>query len=57
MYINKVTELSSLIKVWVVSKFNNYNYVFVFGMLGFLKYRTGKKINILSKYKKYRVCG
>jgi ribosomal protein L6P/L9E len=40
-----------------LSKFSNYNYVFVFGILGFLKYKIKKKINIFSKFKKIRVFG
>lgn len=57
MYINKVAKISNWIKVWVVTKFNNYNYVFVFGILGFLKYKVRKEINIFSKYKKIRIYG
>ena len=57
MYLNKIIKISSWIKVLIISKFADFNYIFVFGLLGFLKYKFRKKINILSNFKKIRIFG
>jgi ribosomal protein L6P/L9E len=55
--LNKIIPLSERIDVLVISKFNYFGYIFVFGLFGFLKYKFRKKINILARYKKVRVFG
>jgi ribosomal protein L6P/L9E len=57
MYINNITKISNWIRVSVVTKFKKFNYIFVFGILGFIKYKMRKEINIFSKYKKIRIYG
>ena len=54
---NSIIKLSRWIDVLVVPKFYNYNYVFIFGVFGFLKYKFKKKINIFSKFKRIRLLG
>jgi ribosomal protein L6P/L9E len=55
--LNKIITLSQWIDVLVMSKFNYFGYIFVFGLFGFLKYKFRKKINIFAQYKKVRIFG
>jgi ribosomal protein L6P/L9E len=55
--LNKIISVYRWIDVVVMSKFNYFGYIFVFGLFGFLKYKFIKKINILARYKKIRFFG
>ena len=55
MQLNKIIQISKWIDVLVISKFNTFGYIFVFGLFGFLKYKFIKKINIWSKFKRLRI--
>ena len=52
----EIRKIPQNIKLALVNRFN-YNYLFVFGWVGFIKYRLKKKTEVGLKYKYFKIDG
>lgn len=54
----KIIEfVPNIIKIFAINKYFNYTYIFIFGWLGYIKFKVIKNLNIDSQYKRLKIFG
>lgn len=52
-----IKKIPNNINLYIISKCDQFNYLLVFGWLGFIKYKFKKLVSISIKYKRLRLQG